>query len=895
MLYFQYVTIISFLIGLFGVALPVSDELSNEIDYELLLPYSPSCGCDFFKKSDHGALTIIPAIFAEALGYESDGLVDFIVERLQPILEKNKHEKSYYIVVDMILHSLASYLFMARPFREGFIIVQGIFDRIPVLFDRVCHDFAEAKLYKKLPVYQVFFLKLLKQAGVLERFFVVGTKKNDCDYEFLLEYVDEFIVYSSLLLARKKKNPGNSIVQALKSLSHQDAVQVDAILRCHYLTCFINDDPCKIDGIGSNEDVLMLLNSYKVLDVSYLAVAAFAGCEDIFSYFLHNGYTIEKDVLEYAVMGGDCDIVDICLANLGHVTYGVDRIDHNLVMRALAWHRELMAYHLWEKRYPGTPFLSNINQALMIGNASWLAHCLEKEKNTFKTTFACKVILNGVGNASFLSYFYPEILLGMGVDDSHELSDVMKLTHRLDLTHVDGDGNTLLHKAIIEENTLLVANLIRKGIDINVQNNRGESALHTAVVKGNSAAIQELLKSGAHVWLKDYDGFTPLHYAALVSNNSIIKQLLSVAGYKKEIAHMRKDSPLFLRENQASYYSLLQSIIYHKNCEEYKKKHEKIKEGEMSESFARLSYNSTLCAGTPLRIAAYNNNVEGVRLMLDSGASIEEKSSGMSLFEYAIFQGCEEVAIYLVEQGVNIHQRYAKNNTALHRACSSNLYGLVQRLVDRGLDVNSENDRQETPIFENLSSYPQKIHFDILSFLVEHGALLNHYNKKGRTPLMCEVHNLCDDRVRSNPFYLHMHEKAFSYLLAHGASIQSLYKSGINYLINLQMVMFLHAQGFDFLAADATNEPILFSLFEHYEKIQDDFFFIIDFLVKNNINIRAINSKGQTLLHLFAQKPCIDEVIKKLLAYGASKEILDVYGMRPADYAGLERIKLLLQ
>lgn len=76
----------------------------------------------------------------------------------------------------------------------------------------------------------------------------------------------------------------------------------------------------------------------------------------------------------------------------------------------------------------------------------------------------------------------------------------------------DANGNTALHKAMVEPNEASVQWLIRQpGIDLNARNAVGETALMQAIIHGYDAIAMALLRAGAAV---NQTGWTPLHYAA---------------------------------------------------------------------------------------------------------------------------------------------------------------------------------------------------------------------------------------------------------------------------------------------------------------------------------------------------------------------------------------------
>lgn len=78
----------------------------------------------------------------------------------------------------------------------------------------------------------------------------------------------------------------------------------------------------------------------------------------------------------------------------------------------------------------------------------------------------------------------------------------------------DENGRTLLHHAAEAGSWGCVDVLIRKGANINAQDNLGETPLHRALVRNRVVATQVLLNNGANPNLCNFFGATPTLYAA---------------------------------------------------------------------------------------------------------------------------------------------------------------------------------------------------------------------------------------------------------------------------------------------------------------------------------------------------------------------------------------------
>ena len=91
----------------------------------------------------------------------------------------------------------------------------------------------------------------------------------------------------------------------------------------------------------------------------------------------------------------------------------------------------------------------------------------------------------------------------------------------------DPERNTqLLHAAVMEDQSAIVAELILSHANLNAVNNVGQNALHIAAMSQAGDAAK-LLLSGNNIVLNALDkaGFSPLHYAAKVGSVRLINLL----------------------------------------------------------------------------------------------------------------------------------------------------------------------------------------------------------------------------------------------------------------------------------------------------------------------------------------------------------------------------------
>jgi ankyrin repeat protein len=109
---------------------------------------------------------------------------------------------------------------------------------------------------------------------------------------------------------------------------------------------------------------------------------------------------------------------------------------------------------------------------------------------------------------------------------SSKNKDMQNLIKLLPSYHDPKRNTSLLHAAVIADETVIVSELILSHANLNAIDSSGKNALHYAA-KYNSGHVAKLLLTGNNMIIDAFDhhGFTPLHYAAANGHVHLIKQL----------------------------------------------------------------------------------------------------------------------------------------------------------------------------------------------------------------------------------------------------------------------------------------------------------------------------------------------------------------------------------
>ncbi|MDD2292421.1 MAG: ankyrin repeat domain-containing protein, partial [Aliarcobacter sp.] len=101
------------------------------------------------------------------------------------------------------------------------------------------------------------------------------------------------------------------------------------------------------------------------------------------------------------------------------------------------------------------------------------------------------------------------------------------LKYRVNVDIQDNDGRTVIHKAVIANDLIVVEKLLTKKADLGIRDIHGRTALHHTQWHGNYKIARWLIAGGADMNLPDNSGFTLLNYAAIFGHTRLIIALIA--------------------------------------------------------------------------------------------------------------------------------------------------------------------------------------------------------------------------------------------------------------------------------------------------------------------------------------------------------------------------------
>uniref|UniRef100_A0A8C7VK72 Ankyrin repeat and FYVE domain containing 1 n=1 Tax=Oncorhynchus mykiss TaxID=8022 RepID=A0A8C7VK72_ONCMY len=287
-----------------------------------------------------------------------------------------------------------------------------------------------------------------------------------------------------------------------------------------------------------------------------------------------------------------------------------------------------------------------------------------------------------------------------------------------------GCQQTLLHRAVDENNEVTACFLIRSGCDVNSprrpgpngeggeEARDGQSPLHLAGSWGLEEVVQCLLEFGANVNTQDAEGRASIH-VAISSQHSVIIQLL--------ISH--PDIRLNVRDRQGM--TPFACAMTHKN----NKAAEAIlkREPGAAEQVDNKGRNF-------LHVAVQNSDIESVLFLISVQANVNSRvqdAAKQTPLHLAVHAASEMIVRNLLLAGAKVNELTKHRQTALHLAAQQDLATICSVLLENGVDFTAvdENGNNGTgpPVSQNLLMAK----FIVRTFLKEH----RYISETGQSPM----------------------------------------------------------------------------------------------------------------------------------------------------------------
>ena len=304
----------------------------------------------------------------------------------------------------------------------------------------------------------------------------------------------------------------------------------------------------------------------------------------------------------------------------------------------------------------------------------------------------------------------------------------------------DSQGRTPLHLAAENGHAGLVSYFIRKGADVNAEDDDFATPLHLAVVGGYIAIVRILLQKGADSSALDATGHRPIQYSsneeirwvldwgpeieaknqegntalwtfAVKGNTAIVKSLLDQKA-NPEIAGACGGLPLM---KAAQYGHLAATELLH----------------QAGADVNARSPNDR--QDTALGLTAIDGHVDVAKKLLEWGADVNAMNSlHFAPLNEACAHGHESLAILLIRRGANPNVRDCFGSPPIVKAAENGNLSVVEALLASG-DVNVDSKDREG--WTALSKACHHGYVNLVQYLLKHSASPAHRNHRSWTPL----------------------------------------------------------------------------------------------------------------------------------------------------------------
>lgn len=446
---------------------------------------------------------------------------------------------------------------------------------------------------------------------------------------------------------------------------------------------------------------------------------------------------VNMTALHYAYSGGYADIIDL-LVNAGAKIIETDGNDSwkNVHLAAMHGHTDILEQLLRNGNSAREADPENgytaLHRAAAMGHLEVIKLLLK-----FKAPICAKAH-NGC-TALHLAVRYnhsdaTQMLITRAVQIKS--SQMTHQNNRSDLVNATNeDCSTALHIAVAMEHEICARHLIDGGANINAKDITGCSALHIAARYGLTNILNMLIDCGCDLNAVSKDNWTALHFAADNGHFDVVKLLI-----KKEskLDILSSNNETILHCAVAKDFRNIVHLILNSVKKEDKKSFVNTRQGENKQ--------------TVLHFAVKNGHKKVTTMLLENEADMEILDcDGNSSLAFAALTGHVDILSEILAKGMIINIIAAPiNPTVSHMdipvclAAGNGHLEALKLLLNAGANLNSFDKKGNTA----LHWAAKNKHLEVVEFLIKKGIEVDVANDDGLTPSYLAAQTSCKSIVK---------------------------------------------------------------------------------------------------------------------------------------------------
>ena len=322
-----------------------------------------------------------------------------------------------------------------------------------------------------------------------------------------------------------------------------------------------------------------------------------------------------------------------------------------------------------------------------------------KAENDILTSFLMEIDVN----------LYVDVNIHKAARDGNIDAIKLLLKKHVDINIQDKNGLTALMLASRNGHHHVVKLLLKENADINTQKKHGGTALMVASESGHHQVVEILLKEHADINLQTKSGLTALMLASQNSHTKIVEQLL------KEHANVNTQEEIgwtaLMLASQNGHHQVVKLLL-----KEHADINHQGKDGV-----------------TALMLASQNGHHHVIEILLKEHADINHQGKdGWTALMLASQNGHHQVIELLLKEHANVNAQKVNGATALMLASQNGHHKVIELLLKLHVNINSQKENGVTALM--LAS--QNGHYQVIELLLKENANINLQTKNGLTALM---------------------------------------------------------------------------------------------------------------------------------------------------------------